>query len=365
MPVAVPGLTRLRKHQIGRQTDFGAAVAAKRAYPISGTPNTNLGWTDPEGDMGSIDLIAAPVREAEELTANFTLDKLYYNDLVLPLSAMFGGAVTPSGGGTAKTWVHEPPSLTVDDLDLFTYEFGDDLDGTGGNPNDWFQFFDGLADSMTINAPEGLGALSAEMAMRFGAVRYEGATESALQPTPAVPTAALTVDSAGVPVYLGDAVISIDSAHGDIGTTPIADALHSFSLNVSQEIDVKRLANGSGFDVSGYSRSGLRIIELRAQWAKTADIVGTGSESDAWFSSTAVNRFVQVEFTSQAFAQTAGSPDIPYSWLLQMPLRYYTREEGAVGGNSTVSLIGRAFYHADFGHAFRSELVNTLASAGF
>ena len=27
-------------------------------------------------------------------------------------------------------------SLTADDLDLFTYEFGDDLDGTGGKPND-------------------------------------------------------------------------------------------------------------------------------------------------------------------------------------------------------------------------------------
>lgn len=363
MPVAVPGLVRLRKHQFGRQTLFGTPVAAKRAYPFGGTPSINLNWEDPEGDFGSVDRIAAPTRGTEEITASLTADKLYYDDLPIMLSAMLGGGETPAGGGTAKTWTHEPASLTTDDTDLYTYEFGDDLDGTGGKPNDWFQLGDGLLDSLGFEAPEGLGALSASMAWRFGLARYEGATEAALQPSPAVPTAALTVDDSGVPVYLGDAVISIDSAHGDIGTTPIADALHSFSLNISQEVDSKYFANGTGFDLSGYSRSGLRLIEFSAQWAKTADIVGVGSESDAWFSETAINRFVQIEFTSSAFAQTAGSPDIPYSWLIQMPLRYYTREEGAISGNSTVTLVGRAYYDADFGHAFRSEVVNTLASA--
>ena len=67
------------------------------------------------------------------------------------------------------------------------------------------------------------------MSWRFGVVRYEGATESALQPTPTVPTAGLTVDNAGIPVYLGNAILSIDSAHGAIGTTQITDALHSFT----------------------------------------------------------------------------------------------------------------------------------------
>ena len=46
-----------------------------------------------------------------------------------------------------------------------------------------------------------------------------------------------------------------------------------------------------------------------------------------------------------------------------MPLRYYTREDGAVGNNTTVTLVGRQFYSADLGYAFRSVLVNTLASA--
>lgn len=360
MPVATPGLVRLRKHQFGRQTTFGTPVAAVRAYPFGGTPDVNLNWTDPEGDFGSLDPIAAPTRGAEELTAALTADRLYYNDIPLMMSGMFGDAATASGSGTSKTWVHQPASLTSDDLDLHTYEFGDDLDGTGSKPNDWFQFGDGLLESLTFNAPEGLGALSAEMAWRFGLVRYEGATESALQPDPAVPTGSLTVDDEGVPVYLGDAVISIDSAYDDIGTTAISDALHSFSLAISQELDMKRFANGSGFDLSGYGR-GARLIELSCQWAKTSDTVGTGSESDAWFSTTAVNRFVDITFESTAVAET-GSPDVPYSWTLQMPLRYYTREDGAVGQNSTITLLGRAFYNSDLGFPFKSTVVNTLAS---
>ena len=361
MPVATPGLIRLRKHQFGRQTDFGTAVAAKRAYPFSGTPDANLNWEDPEGDFGSLDPVAPPTRGAADLSAGLTANSVYYNDLVLPLSAMFGDAVTPSGGGTAKTWVHQPASLTPDDIDLFTYEFGDDLDGTGGKPNDWFQFADGLLESLTIAGPESMGALNADMSWRFGSIRYEGATEAALQPSPAVPTSGLTVDSSGVPVYLGNAQLFIDSDDGDLGTTQIADALHSFTLSINQDLDQKRFANGSGFDLAGYGR-GARTIELELQFAKTADTVGVGSESDAWFSETAINRFVQIEFTSLAIAE-GSSPGTPYSWTISMPLRYYTRSEGAIGGNSTITLMGRAYYDSDLGYPFKSELVNTLAAA--
>ena len=355
MPVATAGLVRLRKHQFGRQSAFGTAVAATRAYPFGGVPDVNLNWTDPEGDFGSLDPVSTPTREASDLTAGLSASRVYYNDLPLMLAGIFGDAVTPAGAGTSKTWTFEPASLTADDLDLFSYEFGDD------KADDWFQLFDGLLESLTFNFPEGLGAVSADMSWRFGSVRYEGATEAALQPTPTVPTAGLSVDADGVPVYLGDAVLSIDSTSAAIGTTAISDALHSGSLAISRELDLKRFANGTGFDLSGYG-PGARIIELSLQFAKTADTVGVGSESDAWFSETAINRFVELEFTSGSVAET-GTPDVPYSWLLQMPLRYYTRTDGNIGGNSTVTLMGRAFYHPTFARAFRSVVVNTLAAA--
>jgi hypothetical protein len=357
VPVAAtPGLLRLRHHQFGRQTTFGTAVAAKRRYPFSGTPDIDLGWTDPEVDAGSIDPVAAPYRDQTELTASLNAPTLYFNDVPLMLGGIFGDDVSAVGAGTGKTWTHQPASLTADDFDIYTYEFGDDV------AEDEFQLFDGVLETLTITAPEGLGALSADMSWRFGGVRYEGATEAALQPSPTVPTAALSVDSAGVPVYLGNATIAIDSAFGDIGDTVISDALHSFTLEITQELDVKRLANGNGFAVSGYGR-GMRSIVLRCQWAKTTDTVGVGSESDAWFSETAINRFVRIAFESTAVAET-GSPDVPYSWDIDIPLRYYTREDGAVGGNTTITLEGRAFYNADLGFPFKSVLVNTLATAG-
>jgi hypothetical protein len=47
-----------------------------------------------------------------------------------------------------------------------------------------------------------------------------------------------------------------------------------------------------------------------------------------------------------------------------MPLRYYTRTEGNIGGNSTVQLTGHAFFERDtLAYPFYSELVNTLADA--
>lgn len=184
MPVATAGLTRLRKHQFGRQTLFGTNVAAVRAYPFSGTPDANLNWEDPEGDVGSLDPIAAPTRGAADLSAGLSAPSLYYNDIPLMMSGMFGDAVTGAGAGTSKTWTTQPASLTADDIDLYTYEFGDDV------LTDWFQFGDGLLESLNFTAPESMGALSADMTWRFGNVRYEGATEAALQPVPAVPTAA-------------------------------------------------------------------------------------------------------------------------------------------------------------------------------
>jgi hypothetical protein len=353
MPVA--GFTRLRKHQFGRQASFGTPIAAKRAYPFSGVPDVNLNWTDPEGDFGSLDPIAPPTREAPDLSAGLNAPALYYNDVPLLMAAMFGDGVNAAGAGTGKTWTHQPASLTADDIDVFTYEFGDD------KSDDWFQLGDGVLDSLTITGPESMGALTADQTWRFGSVFYEGATEAALQPNPAVPTAGLLVDSAGIPIYLGNASLFIDSLFGDIGETQIVDALHSFTLSINQPPDPKRWANGEGFGLGAWGR-GERTIELELQFAKTADTVGTGSESDAWFSETAVNRFLEVVFESSAVAET-GSPDTPYSWSLRMPLRYYTRSDGELGQNTTVTLMGRAFYNSDIGYAFRSSVVNTLATA--
>jgi hypothetical protein len=352
----IQGFVRFRKHQFGRQSAWGNAEPATRAYPFSGVPSVNLNWIDPEGDFGSLFPIAAPYRGAPDLTANLNASVVNYNDLPLMLAGVFGNDEAPTGAGTGQTWVWTPAALTADPFDLFTYEFGDDV------TTDWYQLTEGILTQLQFSGPEGLGPLTASMNWLFGAAASTGSTDSPVDGT--VPTTGLTVDSAGIPVYLKDGTLFIDSSAATIGNTQISDALHSFEMTITVEVDQKRFVNGTqSFDLSGYGR-GSMLIETALTFAKTADTVGTGSESDAWFSDTAVDRFVRLSFESTAVAET-GTPDIPYSFLIDLPMRYYTREEGESNGNTTIVLTGRSFYEAaTLTNAGEFTVVNTLAATG-
>ena len=352
MPV-FQGFVRLRKHQFGRQQAFGTAVPATRAYPFSGTPDVNLNWTDPDVNAGSLDPVAPPSRVAPDLAASLTAPALAYNDAQAIMSAFFGGGEAPTGGGTAKTWTTHPASVTVDDPDVFTYEFGDDV------LTDWYQLRDGMLDSFEIAGPEGLGPLSATMAWRFGAVASTGSTDSPVTGT--VPTPGLAISTTDALIYLKDGAIYIADTVAGLGAGQILNAWHAFTLRGSHEVDTKRTADGTQtFDASGYG-PGARAIELECTFAKTADTVGTGSESDDWMSDQAVNRYVKLVFVSTVLAQ---SPSTFYGWIVTMPLRYYTRAEAEQGQNTEIVLTGHAFYDPDdFAGVFESVLVNTLTEA--
>ncbi|HXJ67014.1 MAG TPA: hypothetical protein VNN79_24935 [Actinomycetota bacterium] len=352
MPV-FQGFVRLRKHQYGRQQAFGTAVPATRAYPFSGTPDVNLNWTDPDINAGSLDPVAPPYRVAPDLTFPATIPALGYNTIPIIMCGFFGGAVSPTGGGDAKTWTHHPASATVDEPDVFTGEFGDDV------LTDWYQFRDGILESFEITGPEGLGALSASLAWRFGAVASTGSTDSPVDGT--VPTPGLDVDINEAIVYLKDMGIYIADNVAGLGAGQITHALQTFVLRGSHEVDQKRTADGTQtFDVAGYG-PGARALELECTFAKTDDTVGTGSESDDWMSDQAVNRYVQLVFVSTVLAQ---SPSTFYGWTVTMPLRYYTRAEAEVGQNTAIVLTGHAFYDPeDFEGVFESVLVNTLSEA--
>jgi hypothetical protein len=349
----VQGFTRDRKHQFGRQADIGTAVAATRAYPFKGVPAPDLQWTDPDIDVGSIDPVAAPDRMAPQLPASLTAPSLKYNDLPLMLAAIFGGNETPTPGATtAQTWTHKPASKTVDPFDPMTYEFGDDV------LDDWYQFRDGVLDSLEITGPEGLGALSAAMTWRFGAIRSTGSTDAPVDGT--VPTTGLDVALDDATVYLKDIGIYISTVYADLATSQIMNALHSFVLRISQPVDEKRFANGDQeFDVDDYGRQA-RAIELELTFAKTDDTVGLGSESDAWLSDDVVNRYIRFKSTSKVMAEGV----VPYSWQVTIPARYYTRTEGEIGGNSVIVLTAHAYLEpTTFAGVFESILVNTLDEA--
>ncbi len=349
----VAGLVRLRKHQFGRQLNLQDKVPATRAYPFSGVPSVDLAWTDPEVDAGSRDPVAAPYRGPAELTADLDLPSLTYNDLTLLLCGFFGGDVSPTGGGTALTWQHDPASEAIDELDPFTYEFGDD------KLSDWYQFGDGVIESFDITGPEGLGACQGSASWRFGSVSSTGSTDSPVDGT--VPTAGLAVATDDAVVYLKDMGIYIASSVAGLSSGQVLNALHTFTFHGEQELDLKRYANGAQtFDINDYG-PGARQLVFTGTFAKTDDIVGTGSESDAWMSDEAVNRYLELKFVSTVLAE---SPSTFYGWDVVMPVRYYTREEGDIGGNTTVVLEAHAFFDPDdLDGVLTSTLVNTLPEA--
>lgn len=353
MVAQIPGLEALQRHLFGRQAAFATPIAAKRAYPLGGRPDINVNWVLPEGDLGSVDPIAAPYRGIPEYTATTTADPLYYNDIPLFICGVFGGNDTPAGAGTAKTWTTVPASLTADDIDVFTYMFGNDV------ASDWFMLSDGVVESVTFTFPRGLGPVTVSANWRFGSAYYEGATEVELQPSITVPTAGLSVSATDIPAYVGDAELFIDSTAAGIGGTKISNAMYGGSVTISRELDRKYFVNGDGFTLSGYS-SGARTINWNLEAAPTASIVGAGSETDAWFSSAAVNRYVELKFTSTSEAQAA----TPYSWSLRLPLRWFTRGWDAEGQNTVITLGGQQFYDTTTTYAFRSVVVNQLASTG-
>jgi hypothetical protein len=350
MPVA--GLVRLRKHQFGRQDVFGTKVAPTRAYPFSGTPDVDLAWTDSEVDVGSIVTTIAPQRGAGTFTANLTDPQLRYNTVPLLMEGVFGGNVNPTGGAI-ETWHHKPSAVDpLDDASLFTYEFFDD---TVADEAD--QLGDGVLDSVTLTIPEGLGAVTTSMAWRFGSAANQTSTDS--PPSPAI-TTTLDVDGNEAIVYGKDLSIYIASTAAGLGAGQVTNALHGGTVTITQSNDDKRFANGTQtFDVSDRSRTGY-TVEYALTFAKTSDIIGTGSESDAWFSDTAVDRYIRLDFVSPDIISGA----TPYSWKIDSPIRYYTRTHGESAGNATVVLTGHAFYDSGtFDGFFESTLKNSLHAA--
>jgi len=351
----VQGLVKLRRHLFGWQgTTMNTPVAAKRAYPFTGVPSVDLQWTDPEVDAGSIDPTAPPYRLAGDFAASLDDPALKYNNLPLMLGAALAETTAPTTTGTSEAWHWAPASLTVEPRDVFTYEFGDDV------LTDWYQLSDGLLETLEITGsrdPD--GPLTATMAWRFGTAQSTGSTDSPVTGT--VPTPGLAVALNDVMLYLKDGAIYIASDPDDLDTSQISDALHAFTLRITNTYDQKRYANGEQtFNIDAYALTE-RMIELECRFAKTDDTVGTGSESDAWFSDDSVNRYIQMIFTSTAEADTA----IPYSWQFTAPMRYYTREEDAIGGNTIIVLTAHAFYDSDdLEEVFETDVVNTIDETG-
>src|SRR3989337_4373364 len=91
----IQGFTRFRKHQIGKQTTIGTAVAATRVFPYRGNLVIDPHWTDPDVDVGSIDPTLPPFRTAIDVTTSLT-GPLIYAEIPTILAAAVRGGASPT-----------------------------------------------------------------------------------------------------------------------------------------------------------------------------------------------------------------------------------------------------------------------------
>lgn len=343
--------TRHRAIQIGKQTVLGTAVPATRRVPWSGVANVDLGYEEDEADVGSLDPVMAPYRTAIDATLPVT-GKLNYNDLPYLYAGAFKGGVTPTGGGAAKTWTYQLASLTSDDFEYFTLQ-----QGSTDSANNWWQLVGSIVEAMEFTSPDNLGPFDMSATWRAADAKHKSSTDSPVSGT--VPTTGLDVDANPVRVFAADTELFIDDAFGSLGNTKVSDAVYALTFSVQPTIDQKRFMNGSNtrFALAGYTR-GPRVISVSATFAESSDIVGTGSESDDWFSDDPVNRFVRIKTTGRTFLQAG----VPYSNTLDMPIRWMTREQDTINNNTVIRLTGNVYLDPDLDYALKAVVVNSLTA---
>lgn len=360
--MTIQGFVKSRKRQWAYQGSnsslIDTAVAATRIVPYRGVPTVNPNWTFEDVDDGTLIGVQAPSMRRWDITSP-PAGPVAYDDLPHVFSASLHGGVTASGGGTAKTWAFQPDftNIASTPLGMLTEEYGDDVgDPSGETPADWFQLVGGVFETIRLAGVVGEGPLQLTSTLRFAKAASTGSTD---YPVSGSVPAALTIDASPVWVYPDDLEVFIDDAYGSIGTTKITDAVHSIDWQVTNAFDLKSFANGSNtrFQIRGYGR-GMVSSSLALEFAKTSQTVGLLSEADDWLSKEPVKRFIELRFTSPELAQAS----VPHSLVARLAGWYTTREDGARGGNTVVTLNHVVKHDADLGYALRAVVVNTLAS---
>ena len=332
------GFRRFRKHQWGKQSSFSSNTSASRVLPWRGPIVVDPARENPDVDTGSLDPILQPLNGPLEVTSSLDITALSYDDAPYIFATAIKGGTSPTGA-TAKVHTFQAASLTADDFDYFTDQWGDDV------VTDWIHGGSGVADSFELTFDEGLGVVTGSVDMVYARANF-----------PAGPTGGLSVDDTPQWVYGADAEFYLDTAAGSIGTTKLTDTVHGWTLRVNNNLDRKRFANGSNtrFQLAGYGR-GEREIEVTLVVAKTTT---TLSERATLDDTPVPNRYIEARFTSPEII--TGST--PYSMSIRTPVRLFSVEDGEIDGNSILTLTYKGYYDSTTGYAFRAVVTNTLSS---
>lgn len=334
----VAGVTRLRAFQLGLETTPLTLHAATRRMPWEFQPTVNPNWTFVTADTGTLDQAIAPYRMALDVTGT-TTGEIFANDVPTLQSAGIMGGVSLVGGGAAKTFTTAPASTSQDVFDTWSGEWFDDATG------DAFSGAGGLIDSFTLNYPNTGGIITHTANWRFASVTYPG-----------TPTGGLSVDTNPTPLYATDTTLSVNDTAGAIGTTVFSNQVYDIALTVSNNLDIKRFANGytTRFNLNGYSR-GPRTFDLVITFAKATAAIAEGVK---WLGSTASERFFQIDTVSTALITGA----TPYEMRWRIPGYWFTRSDTTVNTNTAFQLTAHGIYDTTLTYPFQCYSVSSRAT---
>lgn len=335
----IPGVTRLRALQIGKESTFKTQVAATRRMPWSFAPTVNPQWTFPTADTGTLDQAIAPYRMALDATGQST-GQLAFNDIPTLLGFGVKGGLSGSGGGAAKTWTAAPASTSQDIFDSGSVEFYDDA------TSDSFTGLGCIISHWHLDYPQDQGPIVATADWRI----------AKLAAYPSTPTAALNVDATPNYAFMADTEFYVNDTAGAIETTKLTDICYDASLDYENNVDVKYFANGSNtrFEVSSYGR-GERVITLALNGAKQTAWL---SEAAKWIGANPTERFFGLKTTSTVNADTA----TPYSFDIRIPGYWLTREWTEINTNTGFRLTAHQIYDTTLTYPIQLVAVTTRSS---
>lgn len=336
----IAGVSPLRVFELGKETTFRTRVPTTRRMPWNFTPTVQPNWTNPTADTGHLDPAIAPYRLASDITGQ-AVGELYANDAPFLWAALIKSGITPSTVGTSgKYWGPWTPSSTSQDSwETYSAEHYDDATG------DAFAYVGGVLDKLQLSFPQNEGPILATADWRFADVVY-----------PATPTGGNAVDLAPTPLFCADTALYINDAAGVIGTTQIVDTMYDASITISNNLDVKRFANGNStrFVAANYGR-GARLMETTFTLAKSAAAI---AETVKWLNASPIERFVALKTTSVAFAGIG----TPYQQTIKWGGYWFTRTDQTVNSNTAIQLVCHNVYDPTLTYPFSVDVTNTLAT---
>ena len=294
-------------------------------------------WTWPTSDTGTLDEALPPYRMAVDVTGTAT-GPLAYNDAPYLWAALVKGGVTPTGGGTAKTWLYTPASTSQDIFEIFTGEWGDDT-------ADQFQYADGVLNQLTLTFPQDLGPITVGADYRFASVIY-----------PQARTGGLQVDPAPTWAYAADTSYYFNDTAGAIDTTQLTDSVHDVTLVINNNIDVKRFQNGSTRASRRRATGAVCAPSGHLSFAKSTAAL---AEVAKWLNTNPQERFASIRTDSVQAAQAG----INYSQHVLFSGYLFTRAEGTYGtANTTAQLVCQGWLDQALTYPLSTTVINTLTA---